>query len=431
MTFKFNGTAAKDNTNKSTDIKPKPPVAPLITSQVSASAESISTILSNFKDYIVRIPEYQRDSDQWSDRKKSLFIDSILNNITVPSLIYADYDQDDKECWIKQYEVVDGQQRIIVLNDFMNNKFKMMSSQKLTYLSENSIHYTNKTFDDLPFMFRRIFENYKISIIYLPENITKSVKLETFRRLNQQPCTLSAQDIRMSQYSYSNISNFLRIAGVFDIEKSGSKRMLEYASKYGIIWPWANYSDEIQVSWNKWWKNKETRLGQKASEMILWYIIGLYHKQLNELLLNPTHLAKELNMSFVDDVDNVADIMLAHMNYEEDKDIKTICDFDELENCIFPKFVEWFKFFFDNLPATFNVQRYRLISFIFAALYNYSPHTIQEKQINLLDKFLSRPRETSTELGIPYPESKGRWTTNKGLYKQILSINQIINKIMG
>lgn len=46
------------------------PVAPLVTSQVTSSAESICTILNSFNKNNVCIPEYQRDSDQWSDGKK-------------------------------------------------------------------------------------------------------------------------------------------------------------------------------------------------------------------------------------------------------------------------------------------------------------------------------------------------------------------------
>ncbi|RQD67922.1 MAG: hypothetical protein D5R98_00380 [Desulfonatronovibrio sp. MSAO_Bac4] len=74
-----------------------------------------------------------------------------------------------------------------------------------------------------------------------------------------------------------------------------------------------------------------------------------------------------------------------------------------------------------------------MISFVFSALYNgnYNPQMMQEKQITLIDRFLSKPRETSNELEISYPESKGRWKTNKGLYNQIVSIHKIVNKIMG
>ena len=34
------------------------------------------------------IPDYQRDSEQWDDRKQSLFIESLLNNLTIPAFFF-------------------------------------------------------------------------------------------------------------------------------------------------------------------------------------------------------------------------------------------------------------------------------------------------------------------------------------------------------
>ncbi|WP_052813165.1 DUF262 domain-containing protein [Desulfonatronum thioautotrophicum] len=403
---------------------------PLVTSQVTSSAESISTILNSFSKDNVCIPEYQRDSDQWSDEKKSLFIDSIMNNLTVPSFIYAHSNDKKNKSWTNILEVVDGQQRLILLNDFYLDQFKILPSGTMDYISPNALHYANKKFSELPEMFKELFENYKITIIYLPECMTESVKLETFRRLNQQPFTLSAQDIRLSQYAYSKISNFIRISGISDLNKHGSKRMLEYAKKYNIEWPWVN--DNEKEGWIEWWNKKKTSIGQKASEMVLWYIIGLYHSEINNILSDHNHLAKNLNMSFINSIDNVADIALAQLNYEEKSAMPTtLCTIDDIENNLFPKFMKWHNYFYVNFPSTFNVQRYRLISFIFSALHNYEPFMLQQKHNEMIDKLISKPRETSIELGINYPETKGKWSSNKGLHQQIKSIHSMVLKIMG
>jgi uncharacterized protein with ParB-like and HNH nuclease domain len=53
------------------------------------------------------VPPYQRDSDEWGDNKKSLFIESILNRLTVPAFYLAP-SEDDPD----RFEVVDGQQRL-------------------------------------------------------------------------------------------------------------------------------------------------------------------------------------------------------------------------------------------------------------------------------------------------------------------------------
>ena len=149
------------------------------------------------------------------------------------------------------------------------------------------------------------------------------------------------------------------------------------------------------------------------------------------MLKNSAHLAGELKMNFLDNIENVADIVFAQLNYEEYKGLKLLCSIDELEGDLFPNFVRWFKFFHHQYPSTFNVQKNRLIAFMFAALYRYNPSLLQEYHINMLDKFLSRPRDTSAELGITYPETKGKWNSSKGLYNQIKGIHKIIDTIMG
>ena len=68
----------------------------------------------------IRIPEYQRDSDEWDDVKKSLFIESILNRLTVPAFYLAPSEGNPD-----QFEVVDGQQRLTTLNAFFKNDFTL------------------------------------------------------------------------------------------------------------------------------------------------------------------------------------------------------------------------------------------------------------------------------------------------------------------
>ena len=47
--------------------------------------EAVENVLARFEKKEIIIPQYQRDADQWDDSKKSLFIESILNRLTVPA----------------------------------------------------------------------------------------------------------------------------------------------------------------------------------------------------------------------------------------------------------------------------------------------------------------------------------------------------------
>ncbi len=63
----------------------------------------------------ISFPEYQRQPNLWSVEKKSLLIDSILRDIDIPKLYFNRVDE--------SYEVVDGQQRLWALWEFLDGAY--------------------------------------------------------------------------------------------------------------------------------------------------------------------------------------------------------------------------------------------------------------------------------------------------------------------
>src|SRR5258708_38841593 len=64
----------------------------------------------------ISFPEYQREKSLWSPEKKSLLIDTILEDIDIPKL-YFNRTPDGN------YEVVDGQQRLWTIWEFFAGEF--------------------------------------------------------------------------------------------------------------------------------------------------------------------------------------------------------------------------------------------------------------------------------------------------------------------
>ena len=62
---------------------------PLVKDSTRSQSESVQTIVSQMQNKEVYIPDYQRDSDQWDNRKKSLFLESLLNNLTIPAFFFV------------------------------------------------------------------------------------------------------------------------------------------------------------------------------------------------------------------------------------------------------------------------------------------------------------------------------------------------------
>jgi uncharacterized protein with ParB-like and HNH nuclease domain len=68
-------------------------------------------------------PDYQREPKLWSTKDKQLLIDSILNDIDIPKLYFH-------ESGNKVYEVVDGQQRLWAIWEFLDSEYVYKSDDK-------------------------------------------------------------------------------------------------------------------------------------------------------------------------------------------------------------------------------------------------------------------------------------------------------------
>ena len=74
------------------------------------------------KELIVR-PVFQRNQ-VWDRSRKSKFVESILLNIPIPNLFFAEDDD-------KSKVVVDGQQRLLALKEFVENSFPLVGLEVL------------------------------------------------------------------------------------------------------------------------------------------------------------------------------------------------------------------------------------------------------------------------------------------------------------
>ena len=172
-------------------------IAPIVSEPTRTQSESVETIINSFNRGDIIIPNYQRDAEQWGDRKESLFIESLLNNLTTPALFFLD----DPDTNIS--EVIDGQQRLNTILKYESDKFRLNADDDIHYLSPQSIHYSGKKFSELPRKFKTVFRRYPLTIIYLPPRLDLRTKLEIFRRINEGGTPLTAQDIRLSYYNVS------------------------------------------------------------------------------------------------------------------------------------------------------------------------------------------------------------------------------------
>ena len=131
-----------------------------------------------FKDEHIIVPEYQRPL-VWDDAQKELLIDSIMTNIPIGN-VFLNQGRKDLD-----YEIVDGQQRLIAIWDFYNNKFT----------------WRGKFFKDLDKQYQAIFEHMTLAT-YITNYETRDEVIELYYRINWTGLEHSVEELMVLDQKY-------------------------------------------------------------------------------------------------------------------------------------------------------------------------------------------------------------------------------------
>ncbi|NEQ39847.1 MAG: DUF262 domain-containing protein [Okeania sp. SIO3I5] len=411
--------------------------SPLVQDKTKAQNESIRTIVGKLDDKEVYIPDYQRDSEQWDSRKQSLFIESLLNNLTIPAFFFCEGED-------LTDEVVDGQQPLSTIWKFYKNDLTMSANSKVSYIAPQSILYSGKKFKDLDKKLQKIFLNYPLTIIYLPKDLKLETKLEIFRRINEGGTPLSGQDIRLAYYSESKSVTFIRLVGIHknpttindeDSEDNEDRqkpfqRMVEIAKKQGLYNPWDDFNN-AREKWYEWWEKQKISKGQVPSLMFLWYLVCLDRKKLYDLLKDPSHL----KIRFGGSTENALDIYCAQLKYQDKNQNETlfVSSFDDIQNSYFEKFAKWMEMILSRKSLGITVNKYKQLALFIAGAFELgiSPEELSDEQWNKTGDFIRSSRKFGKELlgGDNYPEPKGLWSGKSGQFRQCEVTVEIVRNI--
>ncbi len=401
-------------------------VKPLVSSQTRTESMGIETVCNRFSSNRIVIPDYQRDAEQWDQRKQSLFIESIINNLTIPAFFFSTNDEG-------KSEVVDGQQRLTTILSFYRGDLKLSSGSDVVYLAPQANHYKGKKFDELPEIYKNAFTDYTLSIINLPENIDLNTKLEIFRRINEGGTPLSAQDIRLSYYSSSPSVYFIKLAGQYSQSKH-MDRNESAASARNIHNPWNEY-ENAKIEWENWWEDKKLSKGQVPSEMFLWYLVAMNRETLNSLVEDSSSMS-HLSIGYRGATEEILDIFCAQLHHDdENASVPLLPTYESGLQTHFAHYVKWIEFFLTKGGAGLSVDKYKQMALAIAALVELkiSIHEVasdSKVRANIVE-LIRFPRKSGVKwLTKGYPEQKGRWGGAKGQKAQCEAAIEIIKNIV-
>ncbi len=129
-------------------------------------------------------PTYQRMGDVWTEEKKQLLIDSILNDFDVPKIYFHDL-QDGKKAGKYEYAIVDGRQRLEAIWQFIDGKFSL--ADDFDYLRDKGVKARGMSYKELAKNYpqiKQLFDAKSLSIFVVQTDEVDLIE-EMFSRLNE------------------------------------------------------------------------------------------------------------------------------------------------------------------------------------------------------------------------------------------------------
>ena len=142
--------------------------------------------------------EYQRGT-VWTPRQDKLLIDSILREYPIPKFYFHFRSSEFGELMNKLYEIVDGQQRINAIHNYMKDEFKLYDPKKdrtglPRFLDDEQCSWGGMTFESLPQELKDKFLNTDLQVSVVESENINEIR-ELFVRL-QSGLPLNAQEKR-------------------------------------------------------------------------------------------------------------------------------------------------------------------------------------------------------------------------------------------
>jgi hypothetical protein len=213
-------------------------------------------------------PDYQRNA-VWSDVSKIMLIDTILKNIPIPK-IYLDAQIKDQNTY---RIVIDGQQRILAILDYLNDEFGLNEPYEGKF--------KDLKFSDLDEVTQNKFLSYKLDMNEII-NASEVTIREIYHRVNRYTIPLNKQEMRRADYpgKFLNLAEELAGEGYFEENRIftlvASKRMgdVEFISELLVmllsgIQDKQKELDNYYLKYSKWDESEMNGIKERFLKVII------------------------------------------------------------------------------------------------------------------------------------------------------------------
>ncbi len=233
----------------------------------------------------------------WSKKDQIKLIETILLGYSIPE-IYLYNVSVDPNSGDMITSIIDGQQRIGSIFDYINNEFKLLDR----YLSNQDAPFANKCFKDLSIDEKKIIWSYPFNSRVINTEIERKYIVELFLRLNATDKTLNPQELRNAEFNGEFIKQAEEISDLdfwkYIFAASKTRRMvdIEFISQILVYFRFGIEGELSQEAINKAYDMFNEKYDKKQEdydrfvEIISVLQSYLETPVLNQLMKKVTHL---------------------------------------------------------------------------------------------------------------------------------------------
>ncbi len=196
----------------------------------------------NKKGTLVLTPKYQRNPI-WSLGQKCFLIDSLISGCPIPQVFINVRTEGSTRDRKTIYEVVDGQQRLRAILEFMDDSWALVATAAKAYpVSDAYKPHISKKYSELPTHLQEAIWNYQLAVQELRGWDERQIRA-LFRRLNYVVEKLNKQELRHSQYFGEFVEAVEALAkeafwddiGIFTRRDSERMKDVEFVSELFVV----------------------------------------------------------------------------------------------------------------------------------------------------------------------------------------------------
>ncbi len=144
---------------------------------VDISLSLVSSIVEDFQNNILCLPK-SISSLVWSKKQQMKLIEMVLMGLPIPSIIVWSISENPYEYpFEEKYEIVDGSQRVLTLDAFMNDRLKLENLEILSLLN-------GFRFSDIHFIQRNKFKARMLKTVVIENTVSRNLAQEIATRID-------------------------------------------------------------------------------------------------------------------------------------------------------------------------------------------------------------------------------------------------------